>query len=96
MQEGERYFGLLRAVVTRHYDVSNTISESERIRLKANVAIRVSDKGELLDVNLTKSSGNEVFDGAVLAAVKKAAPFPPPPPNLRDQLKKGLTFQFTP
>ena len=96
IQEGERYFGLLKAAVGRYYDVSNTIAEAERIQLKAHVAIRLSEKGELLDVSLTKASGNEVFDSAVLGAVKKAAPFPPPPPNLKDQLKKGLTFEFKP
>lgn len=96
VQEGERYFGLLSSAVKRYYDVSNTIEESERIRLTALVAIRLSEKGELLEVELAKGSGNEVYDSAVLSAVKKAAPFPPPPPNLRDQLKKGLTFQFKP
>jgi protein TonB len=96
VQEGERYFGLLKAAVGRYYDVSNTIAEAERIQLKAQVSMRLSEKGELLDVSLTKASGNEVFDSAVMGAVKKAAPFPPPPPNLRDQLKKGLTFEFKP
>jgi TonB family protein len=95
-QEGERYFGLLSSAVRRYYDVSNTIEESERLRLKAQVTIKISHTGEVLDVDLNKKSGNEVFDSAVLAAVKKAAPFPPPPPNLRDQLKKGLTFEFKP
>ena len=96
VQEGERYYGLLSSAVHRYYDVSNTIEESARLRLKAQVRLRISDKGEVLEVGLSKSSGNEVFDSAVLGAVKKAAPFPPPPPNLRDQLKKGLTFEFKP
>lgn len=95
VQEGERYYGLLTAAVQRYYDVSNTIDEAERIRLKAQVRIKLSEKGEVLDVELTKASGHEIFDSAVLAAVKKAAPFPPPPPHLRPEVKAGVTFAFS-
>ena len=96
-QEGERYFGLLNSVVKRNYDVSNTIDEAERRRLRAEVALRIGAGGELLDVTLTKPSGNELFDSAVLGAVKKAAPFSAPPEHLRDSLKKaGVAFVFTP
>jgi TonB family protein len=96
-QEGERYFGLLNAVVKRNYDVSSTIDEAERRRLRAEVALRIGPGGELLEVDLSKSSGNEQFDSAVLAAVKKAAPFSAPPTHLRDSLKKsGVSFVFTP
>lgn len=96
VQEGERYYGLLKAVVRRYYDVSNTIPEAERIRLRAEVHVRIGANGELVDVELSKGSGNDVFDGAVIGAVKKAAPFAPPPQNLRDTLKKGIVMGFTP
>lgn len=96
-QEGERYFGLLNSVVKRNYDVSNTIDEAERRRLRAEVALRIGTGGELLEATLTKPSGNELFDSAVLGAVKKAAPFSAPPEHLRDALKKsGVAFVFTP
>lgn len=96
-QEGERYFGLLNSVVKRNYDVSNTIDEAERRRLRAEVALRIGPGGELLDVAITKGSGNELFDSAVLGAVKKAAPFSAPPEHLRDSLKKsGVAIVFTP
>lgn len=97
VQEGERYFGLLKAVVRRNYDVSNTIDETERIRLRANAVLRIGEGGELIDVSLSKPSGNELFDSAVLGAVKKAAPFTAPPENLRAALKKdGVELVFTP
>lgn len=96
-QEGERYFGLLNSVVKRNYDVSNTIDEAERRRLRAEVALRIGPGGELLDVAITKGSGNELFDSAVIGAVKKAAPFSAPPEHLRDSLKKsGVAIVFTP
>lgn len=93
--EGERYFGLLKSVVQRNYDVSNTIGEAERRTLKAEVALRIGPKGELIDVKLSKPSGNDLFDDAVVGAVKKASPFTPPPEHLRDALKsQGVAFVF--
>jgi len=96
-QEGERYYGVLSSAVRRNYDVSNTIPEAERRTLKARVTVRLGSLGELLDVSLSKSSGNQLFDDAVLGAVKKAAPFGPPPEHLRDTLKSGgVTLVFSP
>ncbi len=96
-QEGERYYGLLSAVVKRNYDVSDTIPEAERRTLKATVMMKLGATGELLDVDLSKPSGNELFDSAVLGAIKKAAPFGPPPEHLRDTLKKnGVALVFSP
>lgn len=94
-QEGERYFGLINSVVHKNYDVSNTIPEAERRALTAQVTLRLSPNGEVLEVRLSKPSGNEVFDSAVLNAVKKASPFTPPPQHLRDSLKKeGVAIVF--
>ncbi|MFY2561379.1 energy transducer TonB [Corallococcus terminator] len=93
--EGERYFGMLQAQVRRNYSVADTIPESERMHLKALVALRLGRAGEVLDVNLTKPSGNDLFDAAVLNAVRKASPFSPPPDHLRDALQKnGVNLMF--
>jgi TonB family protein len=93
--EGERYFGLLQSQVRRHYSVADTIPESERLHLKAMVAVRLGRAGEVLDVSLTKASGNDLFDSAVVTAVRKAAPFSPPPDHLRDALQKsGVNLVF--
>ncbi|MFY1830087.1 TonB family protein [Myxococcus fulvus] len=93
--EGERYFGLLQAQVRRNYSVADTIPESERLHLKALVALRLGRAGEVLDVSLTKPSGNDLFDSAVVAAVRKASPFSPPPDHLRDALQKnGVNLMF--
>jgi TonB family protein len=96
-QEGERYFGMLKGVVKRNYDVSNTIDEAERRRLRAQVVLYIGPGGELIDVSVNVASGNETFDSAVIGAVKKTAPFTPPPEHLRDTLKKeGVAIVFTP
>jgi TonB family protein len=96
-QEGERYFGMLKGVVKRNYDVSNTIDEAERRRLRAQVVLLIGPGGELLDVSIAIPSGNEMFDSAIIGAVKKTAPFTAPPEHLRDSLKKdGVAIVFTP
>jgi TonB family protein len=95
--EGERYYALLKTQITKLYDVSNTIPESERIRLRTQVLIYIGRGGNLIDAKFAKGSGNDVFDNAVLAAVKKAAPFAPPPEHLRDQLAHdGIVLLFSP
>jgi len=95
--EGERYWALLTAGVRRNYDVSQTIPEQERLHLKAQVQVLIGRTGELLRVQVIRSSGNELFDNAVVSAVKKAAPFSPPPDHLRDALqRKGVALEFRP
>ncbi len=95
--EGERYYGQLSVQVKRFYDVSETIPDEERIRLVAQVALFIDPSGQLARYRLVKSSGNDLFDGAVLDAVKRAAPFAPPPNHLRSALQKyGIVLQFRP
>jgi TonB family protein len=95
--EGERYHALLTRTVLRYYDVSQTIPDEERIRLQTLVHVKVRPDGGVDLVKLAQSSGNDLFDSAVLAAVKKAAPFPPPPAHLRDSLRsEGVVLRFRP
>lgn len=95
-EEGERYYGIISAAVRRYYDVSNTIPEAERRTLKAEVSMRVSATGEASDVRIKKSSGNDLFDEAVMVAVKKAAPFSPPPEHMKKVMAGGVTLVFSP
>lgn len=95
--EGERYYALLSTQVRRNYDVADTIPETERMHLKAQVQMRLGRAGDVLETRLATASGNDLFDTAVLSAVKKAAPFSPPPDHLRDSLQKqGVVLEFRP
>ena len=96
-QEGERYYGQLKAQIQQRYDVSQTIPEQERLHLKAQVLVQIGRTGEVLRVQLASSSGNQLFDNSVLAAVKKASPFSPPPEHLRESLgRRGIALEFRP
>ncbi|WP_224366838.1 cell envelope integrity protein TolA [Hyalangium versicolor] len=95
--EGERYYALLSSQVRRNYNVADTIPDAERMYLKALVQMRLGRAGEVIETKLTSASGNDLFDAAVLAAVKKASPFSPPPDHLRDSLQKqGIVLEFRP
>ncbi len=52
----------------------------------------ISPRGELRDVHVVRSSRNQELDNAALDAVKRAAPYPPPPPALG---AKGLAMEIT-
>ncbi|MDR0966626.1 MAG: TonB C-terminal domain-containing protein [Myxococcales bacterium] len=97
-EEGERYFGLILAKARRHYGITKTISPQELIRLKAIVVLYIGTQGELIqEPELQKSSGNALFDQEVLMALKKAAPFGPPPANLAQTLRTvGIAIEATP
>ena len=47
--------------------------------LLAAVSFKIQVDGEVQEVELMKSSGDSAFDQSVLRAVRKSAPFPPPP-----------------
>lgn len=97
-EEGERYFGLILAKARRHYGITKTIPPQELIRLKALVVLYIGAMGELLkEPELQKSSGNPLFDQEVLMALKKAAPFGPPPRELTQTLGTvGIAIEATP
>ena len=75
-QEGERYYGMLSAQIKRNYSLPDTLSEQERLQLKALIRIRIGNAGQLLDAALVKGSENSQFDNAVLAAVKRRPTLP--------------------
>lgn len=78
------------------YELPNTISDEERVRLVGYLYLRIGAEGQLLDAKVDKPSGNGAFDNAMVAAAKKAAPFPPPPIPLRDFYASGFVFRFRP
>ena len=62
--------------------------------LMAVVVITLKNDGSLQKAQLEKGSGNRAFDESCLAAVQKAAPFPPFPAGLRDRrMEVGVRFR---
>ncbi|MGA1864154.1 MAG: energy transducer TonB [bacterium] len=53
--------------------------------VEAILVIRLNPKGELADVRLEKTSGFNHYDESIIRAIKKTAPFPPPPLDLKEE-----------
>lgn len=54
-------------------------------RLVATVSFKIEPDGAVQEMELSSSSGDVAFDQSVLRAVRKAAPFPPPPVSYAEE-----------
>lgn len=64
---------------------------------QATVKLTLGTAGEVLDAAILTSSGDEALDRAALAAVRKASPFPTPPPGLTAEDRVfSVPFLFRP
>ena len=63
--------------------------------LSADVEFSIGSDGSLNGVKIAKSSGDTAFDDSVMRAIKRAAPFPPPPDRYRSQFSDVVsTFKL--
>ncbi|NUB06935.1 TonB family protein [Azospirillum sp. Vi22] len=64
---------------------------------QATVKLTLGTAGEVLDAAILTSSGDAALDRAALAAVRKASPFPTPPPGLTAEDRVfSVPFLFRP
>ncbi len=57
------------------------------------IYFKVIRSGKVIDARIEESSGFQSFDEACLAAVERSRPFPPLPPEFRDEII-GITVPF--
>jgi colicin import membrane protein len=82
------------AAKARQAEINGYINKIQaKIRSRANIPdsvtgnptptflIRVLPGGEVLDITLTKPSGNRAYDAAIERAIRSASPLPVPPAN---------------
>ena len=87
-----QYVGLIKQKVERNWRKPSAI----RAGLSCTVFVRLIPGGGVSHVEITKSSGDGIFDASVEAAVKKAEPLPvPPDPDLFDRFR-DVRFVFKP
>ncbi|MFC5356507.1 TonB family protein [Azospirillum himalayense] len=64
---------------------------------QATVKLTLGTAGEVLDASILASSGDAALDRAALAAVRRASPFPAPPPSLTAEDRVfSVPFLFRP
>jgi TonB family protein len=62
--------------------------------LTATVVYGINPDGTLNGLRVVNSSGDSAFDDSVVRAIKRAAPFLPPPDKYRSQFAGGVTSSF--
>ena len=90
------YGARLVAVLQRAQQISATITDEERVRLKAQLNLQIDAEGNVVKAWVDPSSGNAVYDNDVVAAAKRASPLPAPPLQLREQFASGVAFNICP
>jgi len=84
--EIDRYVDNIRAKIRGRANVPDTVTGNPEV----HVLIRILPGGEVLDIAITKRSGNPTYDTAIERAIRSAAPLPVPPadselfPQFRD------------
>ena len=58
--------------------------------LTTSVTFAIGPDGSLTGVRLTQSSRDPAFDDSVIRAIRRAAPFPPPPEKYRPEFGEGV------
>src|SRR5512137_2582600 len=93
--EGDRYLGLVTQALQSSYRLPATISEQERLYLRATVVLTIEPDGRVSAFRFEKKSGNAAFDAALERAVRDAR-LPPPPAEMRQRYRTtglGVTFR---
>jgi len=62
--------------------------------LTTSVTFAIGSDGALTGVKLTQSSRDPAFDDSVIRAIRRAAPFPPPPEKYRSEFGEGIDADF--
>ncbi len=93
MGEKNLYFSVVRNKVMQGWVIPENLIE-DVYSLEAIVTFTIYADGHISDVQLEESSGNKYFDESVLRAVRKAAPFPPLPANIKKRsIEIGIRFR---
>lgn len=88
----EKYFDEMQSHVKQQWNLPTWLASAN---LKGVVAVKIDERGYVIDRVITQSSGNDVFDNLVLETVDRASPFPAPPNRLKNVLKlNGFQLGF--
>jgi len=94
------FWNRVKEAVSQHWDVASAVRTrdpgGERFFYKdrsAILSVTLDDRGALMDVRVSRSSGLDFLDQTAIDAVQKAQPFPNPPQALVDS-RGEISFPF--
>ena len=86
------YYNTVGSMIQSSWIYSGEIEKN----LSVWLAIRISFAGELMSIKVDKRSGDAIFDESAIRAVKKAAPFPRVPEEIKNEFSEPLIIRFCP
>ncbi|MCC1496445.1 cell envelope integrity protein TolA [Alcanivorax sp. 1008] len=92
--ETETYAAAIRSALSQRWIIPATARE--KTSLSADIRIRLLPGGEVLDVNLIRSSGDRAFDDSAMSAVRSAGRLPVPSGELFNKNFRDITINFNP
>ncbi|MGE4131645.1 MAG: energy transducer TonB [Bdellovibrionales bacterium] len=84
--EFDRYLGDLENKIRGNWSIPQWLADA---RLTARVQILIDERGYVVKKIFKKSSGNDIFDNSVVAAIDNSSPLGEPPKRLRGLLSTG-------
>lgn len=84
------YGNALKSAVKRNFNLPENFKYAQQ-KMAVPLLVVINDHGELVSIKLTGSSGSDVYDSAVIAAIKNSVPLPPPP---RELAGREIQFNF--
>lgn len=88
----DEYFAKLEVHVKEYWILPQWLADAN---LKAQVKVRIDDKGYITSKEIINSSGNNVFDAKALETMDKASPCPIAPSHLQTLIaNEGIIFNF--
>jgi TonB family protein len=87
--ENNRYTAYLNSTLRRNYALPTTYQLTRKDMFTV-IRVQLSVRGELMDVQVQESSGDNTFDGYCIQTAQRSAPFNPPPKGMA-----GVEIQLT-
>lgn len=87
-----RFVREVQAAVKRYYSLPEVYRVADK-PLKTAIRVKLDESGQIVDIAVSKSSGDEGFDTIGVNTMKKASPLPPPP---RELVGKPFILNFSP
>jgi colicin import membrane protein len=75
--EIDKFINDIKNKIRGRANIPDTVTGSPEVQVR----IRVLPGGEVLDITVTKRSGNPTYDSAIERGIRSAQPLPVPPPN---------------
>lgn len=88
----DRFRRDVQILIKRYYSLPEVYRFTDK-NLKAGISVKLDLKGQIVDIKVSRSSGNQNLDSLAIETIKKAAPLPVPP---KDIVGKSFIINFNP